>query len=148
MCRKSLNSRTRAGFIRMCWDRVGEPYRLNWIIMFRPVKPSAMFHVGDFDKLPKPMAIKAKADPQTGLVKLQGEKDFQQSLKDAASMRAMRKSRGLKLTAEGSLVNNKGQRFFSDMDLYEVLDGGNGPVRLGSAPQPRKGLELSTGYPD
>jgi hypothetical protein len=115
--------------------------RLNWIIMFRPVKPSAMFHVGDFDKLPKPMPIKAKADPQTGLVKLQGEKDFQQSLKDGRIDPSYAEKQGLKLTAEGFLVNNKGQRFFSDMDLYEVLDGDTGrQVRLGSGASATQGL--------
>jgi hypothetical protein len=118
--------------------------RLNWIIMFRPIKRSAMFHVGEFDKLPKPMAVKVKADPQTGLVRLQGEKDFQQVLKneDEGIDPVYAEKNGLKLDAQGFLVNNKGQRFFSDMDLYEVLDGDTGrQVRLGSGASAMQGLK-------
>jgi hypothetical protein len=115
--------------------------RLNWIIMFRPIKRSAMFYVGDFDKLPKPVAIKAKADSKTGLVVLQGEKDFQQSLHDGRIDPSYAKKYGLKLDSEGFLVNNKGQRFFSDMDLYEVLDGDTGrQVRLGSGALAMQGI--------
>jgi hypothetical protein len=114
--------------------------RLNWIILFRPIKRSAMFHVGDFDKLPKPMAIKAKADPQTGLVRLQGEQDFQQALKDGRIDPEYAEKNGLKPDTQGFLVNSKGQRYFSDMDIYEVLDGDTGrQVRLGSGASAAQG---------
>ena len=40
------------------------------------------------------------------------------------------------------LVNNKGQRFFSDMDLYEILDGATGrQVTLGSGLSPTQGIK-------
>ena len=116
-------------------------HKLNWFIMFRPIKPTAMFHVGDFDKLPKPMAVKAKADKETGMVKLKDQQDFEAALKDGRLDPIYAEKNGLKLDRENFLVNQKGQRFFSDMDLYEVLHGTTGrQVRLGSGESETQGL--------
>lgn len=107
--------------------------KLGWILMFRPIKRAAMHHVGEFGKLPKPMAVKAKADFETGLVKLKDEKDFQAALKDGRIDPTYAKTEGLKLDSQGFLVNRSGQKFFSDMDLYEVLSGRTGRrVTMGS----------------
>ena len=116
-------------------------HQLNWYIMFRPIKQSAMFHVGDFDKLPKPMEVKAKADYDTGMVKLKDEADFQLALKDGRIDPAYAETNGLKLDPQLFLVNSRGQRFFSDMDLYEVIHGETRrPVRLGAGVTATQGL--------
>ena len=111
--------------------------KLNWIIFVRPVKVSAMFHCGDFDKLPKPMAIKAKCHPSTGMVMFEDEADFRLALTDRRIEPTYAIANGLDIDPTPTrvpghphalhyLVNKKGQRYFSDMDLYEVLNGATG----------------------
>ncbi|MGJ8639208.1 MAG: hypothetical protein ACSHYA_07415 [Opitutaceae bacterium] len=122
--------------------------KLNWIIIVRPIKASAMFHCGDFDKLPKPMGIKAKCHPKTGMVMLKNEADFKAALTDKRIDPNYSHVHGLHLdptpvTIAGTpqplhyLVNKKGQRYYSDMDLYDVLSGTTG-----------KQVILGTGNPD
>lgn len=111
--------------------------KLNWIIIVRPVKVSAMFHCADFDKLPKPMGIKAKCHPATGMVMFKDEADFQRAIVHGKINYGYAKVHGLRLdstpvsvpgepTPLRFLVNKKGQRYYSDMDLYDVLDGSTG----------------------
>ena len=99
--------------------------KLNWIIMVRPVKVSAMFHCADFNKLPKPMAIKAKCHPATGMVMLENEADCKRALGDGRIEPGYAKMNGLALDPKPIavpgevkplyyLVNNKGQRYYSD----------------------------------
>lgn len=124
--------------------------KLNWIIMVRPIKTSAMFHVGDFDKLPKPMEVKAKCNAKTGMVMLKDEADFQKALSDGRINPAYAKANGLHLSVEPTmvqgrklyyLVNKRGQRFFSDMDLFEVLNGTTGrQIQLGRGLSPTQGM--------
>lgn len=128
--------------------------KLDWFIFVRPVKTAAMFHCGDFDKLPKPMGIKAKCHPVTGMVMLEGEADFSRALVDGRIDPGYAKIHGLALdptpvAVPGAprplhwLVNRKGQRYYSDMDLYDVLDAATGrPVILGTgAPEtPHSGV--------
>ena len=108
--------------------------RLDWIIFVRPVKVSAMFHCADFDKLPKPMGIKAKCSPVTGMVMFESPADFERALSDGRVDPGYARVHGLALDASpvevpGAarplhyLVNGRGQRYYSDMDLYDVLDG-------------------------
>jgi hypothetical protein len=112
-------------------------HKLNWFVFVRPVKVSAMFHCGDFDKLPKPMGIKAKCHPVTGMVMLEGDEDFRRALSDGRIDPGYASIHGLHLdptpvAVPGSarplhyLVNRRGQRYYSDMDLYEVLDADTG----------------------
>ena len=115
--------------------------RLNWVLMFRPIKVAAMHHVGEFTKLPKPMEIKAKADFETGLVKLTNQADFEQALTDGRIDPEYARRNGLTLDRENFLINAKGQKFFSDMDLYEVLNGTSGrQVHLGAGESATQGL--------
>lgn len=122
--------------------------KLDWIIIVRPVKISAMFHCGDFDKLPKPMAIKAKCHPETGMVMFKDQADFDLALTDQRIEPGYAEMYGLHIdptptTVPGEptplhyLVNKKGQRYYSDMDLYDVLDGTTG-----------RQVILGTGAPD
>ena len=116
--------------------------KLNWYLMFRPIKTSAMFHVGDFDKLPKPEEIKTKVDAKSGMIRFHNEQEFKADLATGDIDRDYAKKHGLKLDAQGFLVNNKGQRFFSDMDLYDVLHGDTGrQVRLGSGGSKQQGIK-------
>lgn len=122
--------------------------KLDWIIMVRPVKISAMFHCGDFDKLPKPMAIKAECHPLTGMVMFNDQADFDLALTDRRIQPGYAQINGLHIDPEPTsvpgqpaplhyLVNEKGQRYFSDLDLYDVLDGVTG-----------RQVILGTGAPD
>lgn len=116
--------------------------KLNWVVMVRPIKTAAMCLVGEFGKLPKPMEVKAKCNAETGMVMLEGPEDLQLALTDGRIDQTYARVNGLRLS-EGSeniqgkqlcyLENTHGQRYFSDMDLYEVLDATSGDqVRLGS----------------
>ncbi len=125
--------------------------KLNWFIMVRPIKASAMFHVGDFNKLPKPMAIKAKCHPSTGMVMLKNEADFKRALSDGRIDPGYARVNGLHIAPKPTFIqgrplhflfNKKGQRFFSDMDLYEVLNGTTGrQVQLGRGGTPTQGIK-------
>lgn len=116
--------------------------KLNWYLMFRPIKPSAMFHVGDFDKLPKPEEIKTKVDAKSGMIRYGSEREFTADQANGNIDRHYAERHGLKLDSQGFLINNKGQRFFSDMDLYDVLDGSTGrQVRLGSGGSKQQGIK-------
>jgi hypothetical protein len=126
---------------------------LDWIIFVRPVKVSAMFHCGDFDKLPKPMGIKAKCNPVTGMVMFEGPDDFERALSDGRIDPGYARVHGLALgespvPVPGAsrplhyLVNGRGQRYYSDMDLYDVLEGTTGrPVILGTGGTPHSGVK-------
>ncbi len=130
--------------------------RLNWLIMVRPIKLAAMCRVGEYNKLPKPMAIKAKCHPVTGMVMFENQAALEASINCNDIQRSYASVNGLKLSEETKdinlkklhfLENARGQRFFSDMDLYEVLDAGTGePVTLGSgnANRPHEGADART----
>ena len=130
--------------------------KLNWIIMVRPIKPSAMFHCGDFNKLPKPMAIKAKCHTVTGMVMLEGRADLDAALRDGRIDPGYAMRQGLTLDPAAAqvphssvplhyLVNARGQRYYSDMDLFEVLDGDTGRQAIlgtGNPAKPHSGVNL------
>jgi hypothetical protein len=100
--------------------------QLKWVILFRTIKQSAMDHAGDFDKLPKPMEIKVKCDPDTGMVmfKTRAEMELAIARGDIDSHYAKRE--GLTVDKFHFLVNKKGLRFYSDMDLFDVYDAETG----------------------
>jgi hypothetical protein len=116
--------------------------KLNWLIMVRPIKAAAMCLVGEYNKLPKPIAIKAKCHPVTGMVMFEDATALEASIncndiqRNYATVNGLKLSEGIKeinLKKLRFLENDRGQRFFSDMDLYEVIDAGTGePVTLGS----------------
>jgi hypothetical protein len=116
--------------------------KLNWLIMVRPIKVAAMCLVGEYSKLPKPMAIKAKCNKVTGMVMFKDQaaldasincNDIQRSYATVNGLRLAEKPKEIQLKNLYYLVNNKGQCFFSDMDLYEVLDSRTGEqITLGS----------------
>ena len=99
------------------------------------------------------MEVKAKCNAETGMVMLEGPDDYQQALQDGRIDQAYAKVNGLRLSEASEkihgkqlfyLENKNGQRFFSDMDLYEVLDAKSGEqVRLGSGSptDPSEGAE-------
>jgi hypothetical protein len=115
---------------------------LKWLVMVRPIKVAAMCLVGEYNKLPKPMAIKAKCNKITGMVMFENEaaleafincNDIQRSYATVNGLRLAEKPKELRLKNLYYLVNDKGQCFFSDMDLYEVLDSRTGDqITLGS----------------
>lgn len=129
--------------------------KLDWIIFVRPVKVSAMFHCGDFDKLPKPMGIKAKCHPVTGMVMLEGPEDLARALTDGRIDPGYARVHGLTLdptpvSVAGAprplhyLLNARGQKYYSDMDLYDVLDGSTGRqviLGTGAAGTPHSGVK-------
>ena len=135
-----------AGVARQCGihpDVLGPCRRaaaqLDWILMVRPIKLAAMEYAGEYAKLPKPEAIKVKADPNTGLIRYvdptpqRRQQRFEQDKRSGAIDSGYAKEQGLRLDDEGYLVNAKRQKYYSDMDLYEVLRGSDGgAVRLGS----------------
>ncbi|MDA2928267.1 hypothetical protein MYX78_13745, partial [Acidobacteria bacterium AH-259-G07] len=120
----------------------------NWVIMVRsgetdqPPKMSLMDHASDFDKVPKPSGIKKKVDRQTGMIRYDNEQQFKEDLKRDKQFREYAEKHGLKLDSRGFLINQDGQRFYSDLDLYDVFDAATGQqVRLGSGRTQEEGLE-------
>jgi hypothetical protein len=125
--------------------------KLGLVIMFRAIKPAAMEYVGQDNMLPKPPAVKVKCHEQLGLVAYTGpdkEAKFQNDLMSGQITVAFKDQQGLHLDLDGTaaaqlgirtppdvalLVDRQGRAFFSDMDLFQVLDAEHGaPVDLGS----------------
>jgi hypothetical protein len=116
--------------------------KLNWYLLFRPIKTAAAFHVGDFDKLPKPVEIKTKADAESGMIRFNSAKGLEAAVACGDIDGAYAAKHGLWVDAEGFLRNNKGQRYFSDMDLYDVLDGDTGrQIPFGDGASPTGGVK-------
>jgi hypothetical protein len=125
--------------------------KLGLVIMFRAIKPAAMEYVGQYNMLPKPPELKVKCHEQLGVIAYSGpdkEAKFQNDVMKGLIGVAFRDAQGLHLDLDGTaatqlgirppldvalLVDRQGRAFFSDMDLFQVLDADHGaPVDLGS----------------
>jgi hypothetical protein len=125
--------------------------KLGLVIMFRAIKPAAMEYIGQYNMLPKPPALKVKCHEQLGVVAYSGtdrEAQFDNDVMQGRIAVAFKESQGLHLDLDGTaaaqlgmrpppdvalLVDRQGRAFFSDMDLFQVLDADHGaPVDLGS----------------
>lgn len=130
--------------------------KLAWILMFREIKREAMQYVGQVNMLPKPEGMKRKTLPKVGVVAYSGSRDEKEDEFKADLAKtpddywidpAFAASAGLKIDFDGTaaskagvrlpegtsmLVDAQGRGFFSDMDLFQVLDGNTGAlVELG-----------------
>ncbi len=130
------------------------------ILMFRHIKPAAMEYVGQVNMLPKPSSIKRKTFGQYGVIAYESsaenaaeikEKEFADDIARGAAGfgidRHYAEAHGLRIDHDGSaagkagirltdgaslLVDKQGRGFFSDMDLFQVLDAVAGnPVEFG-----------------
>lgn len=125
--------------------------KLGLVIMFRAIKPAAMEYVGQYNMLPKPPGLKVKCHDQLGVVAYSGpdkEAKFQNDVMRGLITTTFKDQQGLHLDLDGTaatqlgirppldvalLVDRQGRAFFSDMDLFQVLDADHGaPVDLGS----------------
>jgi hypothetical protein len=123
-------------------------FRLNWHVLVRPIKHAAWHHVGRADRLPKPPEIKTKTDTATGFIRLD-RKGLADEIARGSIGRAYAEHVGLTIDAEGFLVNRRGHRFYSDVDLYDVIDGATGrQVNLGRGMDPGEGAENRTALDD
>jgi hypothetical protein len=125
--------------------------KLGLVIMFRAIKPAAMEYVGQKNMLPKPPALKVKCHDQLGVIAYSGpdkEAKFKSDVMTGLITPGFKEAQGLHLDLDGTaaaqlgirpppdvalLVDRQGRAFFSDMDLFQVLDAEQGaPVDLGS----------------
>jgi hypothetical protein len=119
-------------------------FACNWHILVRPIKPAAWHHVGRGDALPKPPEIKSKTDARTGLVRMDRER-LASAITWGEIDESYAKLVGLTVDSHGFLVNRRGQRYYSDVDLYDVIDGATGrQVNLGRGTNPLEGHEART----
>jgi hypothetical protein len=122
-------------------DTLGAVYRaaaeLGWVLMFRGLRDMAKEHAGEYSVLPKPMEIKIKCDQESGLVccteaELADAIDHGKVVRTYAETQKLKVARTAVRCKDGQtreknlLVNAQGQGFYSDMDLFAVLDLWNG----------------------
>jgi hypothetical protein len=135
--------------------------KLGWVLMFRAIKPAAMEYVGQYNMLPKPPALKVKCHEQLGVIAYSGpdkEAQYQNDVRAGKIDGVYNQRQGLHLDMDGTaagllgirpppdtvlLVDREGRGFYSDMDMFQVLDARAGkPVSLGSGgPDDRAGPE-------
>lgn len=117
---------------------------LGWVLMFRGLREMAKEHAGSFDTLPKPMEIKIKCDDDSGLVCC-NEAQLKAAIDKGDVVRTYAESQKLKVIKKAVyckdgqmkekevLVNERNQGFYSDMDLFAVIDIKNGDrIMMGS----------------
>lgn len=138
-------------------DTVGPVCRaandLGWVLMFRSLREMAKEHAGSHDTLPKPMEIKVKCDDESGLVccteaELEAAKKpggkIDPHFAETQGLKVVKRSvlcKGGVSREKNVLVNSKGQGYYSDMDLFAVVDVMNGDrIMMGSGRQEHEGV--------